>query len=190
MLLPLALGLTIVLPHALTGPQIVRALREGKATIIVGVPRLYDALYTAIAARVRTHGKTAQAFFYSMLNPSLHLRRIFGWRVGKWAFRSIHRRFAPTLRLTVCGGAAINPEFEWKLEGLGWWLMIGYGLTETAPGITADQPGSLRIGSVGKPLPGVHVCVAPLPDLGGKDEVCGEVQVRGHNVFAGYLPSA
>src|SRR5215211_8326715 len=43
MLTPLAAGLPIVLPHSLTGPQLVRALREGEATLIVGVPRLYGA---------------------------------------------------------------------------------------------------------------------------------------------------
>ena len=186
MLLPLALGLAMVLPYALTGPQIVRALQQGKATIIIGVPRLYDALYTAIAARVRAQGKAAHVFFSSMLKVSMSMRRVFGWRVGQWLFRPMHRHFAPTLRLTVCGGAALNPELAWKLDGLGWQLMIGYGLTETSPGISTDHPASLRIGSVGKPFPGVHVRLAPLAEMSGKEEAYGEVQVRGPNVFAGY----
>jgi long-chain acyl-CoA synthetase len=186
MLFPLALGFTVVLPHALTGPQIVRALQEGKVTIIVGVPRLYDAFYTAIVARVHALGKPAYTFFYSLLKLSIYLRRIFGWHLGQWIFRPMHRRFAPTLRLTVCGGAALNPDLAWKLEGLGWWLMIGYGMTETAPNISYDHPDSLRIGSVGKPFPGLHVRIAPFADMDKKDEAYGEVQVRGPNVFAGY----
>lgn len=186
MLLPLALGLTIVLPYALTGPQIVRALQEGKATINIGVPRLYDALYTAIAARIRAQGKTAYALFYSLLQLSIFLRRLFGWRGGQWLFRPLHQRFAPSLRLTVCGGAALAPELARKLEGLGWQLMIGYGLTETAPNISYDHPDSLRIGSVGKPFPDVQVRLAPVAEMNGKEEVYGEVQVRGGNVFTGY----
>lgn len=186
MLLPLALGLTIVLPHALTGPQIVRALQEGQATIIIGVPRLYDALYTAIAARVRAQGKAAHTFFNGLLKASVYLRHTLGWHVGRWIFRPIHQRLAPSLRLAVSGGAALNPDIAWKLEGLGWHLMIGYGLTETSPGISTDHPASLRIGSVGKPFPGVQVRLAPVAEMSDKDEAYGEVQVRGPNVFAGY----
>lgn len=186
MLLPLALGLTIVLPHALTGPQIVRAMQQGQATVMVGVPRLYDALYSAIDARMHAQGKAAYSFFYGMLQVSLYLRRVFGWRVGQWLFRPLHQRFAPSLRLTVCGGAALNPELAWKLEGLGWQLMIGYGMTETAPNISYDHPDSLRIGSVGKPFPGVQVRLMPLVEMSARDEAYGEVQVRGPNVFTGY----
>lgn len=186
MLLPLGLGLAIILPHALTGPQIVRALQEGKATIIVGVPRLYNALYTAIDARVRARGKAAYTLFYSMLRLSIYLRRVTGLRVGQWLFRPMHRRFAPSLRLTVCGGAALNPELAWRLDGLGWQLMIGYGLTEAAPGITVDHPASLHIGSVGKPLPGVSVRLAPVAETNDKDNAYGEVQVSGLNIFSGY----
>ncbi|UVS61647.1 MULTISPECIES: AMP-binding protein [Nitrosomonas] len=52
MLLPLALGLTIVLPHALTGPQIVRAMQQSQATVMVGVPRLYETHSTVRLMRV------------------------------------------------------------------------------------------------------------------------------------------
>ena len=50
-LAPLTLGLTIVLPHSLTGPQLVRALKEGEVSVITGVPRLYTALYSGISSK-------------------------------------------------------------------------------------------------------------------------------------------
>src|SRR5437773_429572 len=56
LLTPLALGLPIVLPYMLTGPQLMRALREGRVTMIIGVPRLYSALFAGIESRVKAQG--------------------------------------------------------------------------------------------------------------------------------------
>src|SRR5207253_8752612 len=56
MLAPLHLGLPIVLPQGRTGPQMVRALQEGQVTVIIGVPRLYRALYEGIGTRLAARG--------------------------------------------------------------------------------------------------------------------------------------
>jgi long-chain acyl-CoA synthetase len=149
-LLPLALGLPIVLPYGLTGPQLVRALREGKVTAIVGVPRLYRALMSGIQSRAESAGRVAGAVFRGALGLSMALaqRRM---RVGRLLFRRIHREMSPQLRILATGGAAIEPDLAWKLEGLGWLVGTGYGLTETSPLLTLDKPGEARIGSVGRP---------------------------------------
>jgi long-chain acyl-CoA synthetase len=55
-LAPLTLGLTIVLPQSLTGPQLVRALKEGEVSVIAGVPRLYSALYSGVARQAKSDG--------------------------------------------------------------------------------------------------------------------------------------
>ncbi len=180
MLLPLTLGLTLILPHTLTGPQIMRALQEGGATVMIGVPRLYDALYTAIEARIRSRGKMALRLFTAMLAISIQMRQRLGSYWGRKWFAPIHRQLAPHLRLLACGGAAIAPDLAWRLEGLGWQMSIGYGLTETAPLLTMNLPPSPRLDSVGKPLPGVAVRI----DATGGEE--GEILARGPNVFKGY----
>ena len=61
----------------------------------------------------------------------------------------------------AAGGAALEPELAWKLEALGWQVAIGYGLTETAPLLTLNPPGKARIGSAGKPIPGVELRIDP-----------------------------
>jgi long-chain acyl-CoA synthetase len=194
MLAPLMFGLPIILPHSLTGPQMVRALKEGEATMILGVPRLYRALHAAIEARSRSGGRVAGALFKASAGLSTWLRRRLGLRVGKVLLRPVHRQFGPQLRVLVSGGAALNPELAWKLEGLGWSVGSGYGLTETAPILTLDPPGRGRIGSVGQPLPGVEIRIdtsaqpaAPQQAEGkqGRYEE-GEILARGPNVFAGY----
>jgi len=62
-LTPLALGVPIVFPYNLTGPQLMRALREGDVTTIIGVPRLYSALVAGIHTRVKSQGRLASVFF-------------------------------------------------------------------------------------------------------------------------------
>lgn len=194
-LVPLGLGLPLILPQGLTGPQVVRALREAEATVIIGVPRLYRALYSAIMGQVRSRGRLAQAVFQTMLMVSIGLRRYLGLRVGRKLFASLHQRIGPSLRLLASGGSALSPELAWRLEGLGWKIGIGYGLTETAPLLTLNLPDQFRTGSVGWPLPGVEVRVDPgatsedAQGQGGLTEaaqVQGEVLARGPNVFSGY----
>ena len=176
MLLPLAMGLPIVLPQSLTGPQIVRAMREGEVTAVVGVPRLYDALCAAIEARLESGSRLAFWLFKTGFGLSMWLRRFLGLRLGKLLLRRLHQEFGQSLRIMASGGAALAPELAWKLEALGWQVAIGYGLTETAPLLTLNPPGAARIGSVGKAIPGVELRV----------DRSGEVLARGPNVFAGY----
>ena len=182
LLTPLASGVSVVLPHSLVGPQILRALTDGGATVIVAVPRFYQALITAVEARLHRMGPLAWSVFNAALTFSIMLRRRFGVRMGPCLFAALHRRFAPRLRMVVSGGAALDSNIAWKLEGLGWEVASGYGLTETSPILTINVPGDLRFGSAGVPLSGVDVRVADPDPLSGR----GEVQAKGPNVFAGY----
>ncbi len=193
MLLPLAMGLPIIIPHSLTGPQIVRALREGEVTAMIGVPRLYAALYSGILARVQARGRLASMFLEALIQASARLRRHLGLRLGKALFGRLHREFGPRLRLLASGGAALDPDLAWKLEGLGWQIAIGYGLTETSPLLTVNPPGTPRLDSVGQPIPGVeiHIDQSSLPEEARQQQTdaarrTGEILARGPNVFAGY----
>ena len=196
MLLPLAMGLPIVMPQALTGPQMMRAIREGAATAVVGVPGLFEALYSGIGARVESAGRIAALLFEANLSLSLWLRRRLGLHLGKLLWRPLHQQVGPQLRIMACGGATLDPKLAWKLEALGWQVAIGYGLTETAPLLTLNPPGAAKIGTVGKPIPGVELRIDSsdsrheltqgryvAPQL---KRPSGEILARGPNVFAAY----
>ena len=191
MLTPLAAGLPIVLPRSLTGPQLVRALREGEATLIVGVPRLYGALYSGIEERAKSGGRLAATLFKSGVGLCVRLRRLTGLDVGRLPLRPLRRRFGPRLRVLASGGAALDPDLAARLEGLGWRVAVGYGLTETAPLLTLNPPDGERLGSVGRPVPGVEISIDPsaVPEE-SEGEVTsrreGEILARGPNVFSGY----
>src|SRR5215213_1843398 len=191
MLTPLAAGLPIVMPRSLTGPQLVRALREGEATLIVGVPRLYGALYSGIEERVGSGGRLAATLFKGGVGLCVKVRRLTGLDAGRLPLRPLRRRFGPRLRVLASGGAALDPDLAWNLEGLGWRVAIGYGLTETAPLLTLNLPNGRKLGSVGRPVPGVEIRIDPsaVPEGGvraGTPPREGEILARGPNVFSGY----
>lgn len=181
-LTPLTLGAPIVVPRSLVGPQILRALQQGEASVMLAVPRLLEALWAALEDRVSGHGRTASSVFHGLLRVSMLARQHLGWRLGRYLFAGVHRRLAPDLRLVVAGGAALSPDLGRRLQGLGWNVATGYGLSETSPILTFNPPRRPRLDSAGEPLPGVELAI----DDGGSGSGRGEILARGPNVFAGY----
>lgn len=196
MLLPCYFGIPIVLPAALTGPQMVRALTEAEVTTIIGVPRLYQALREGIQTQIAAVGWPARPALRSALGLSLWLRRRWGIRGGRWLLHLLHRRVGPLLRVLASGGSPLDPDLAYWLEGLGWPIAIGYGLTETSPLLTLNPPGSARLDSVGFAIEGIDIRIAAETGSGadqdedrsrsGDAHALGEIQVRGPSVFSGY----
>lgn len=184
MLTPLALGLPIVLPYSLTGPQMMRALQEAQVTIVIGVPRLYRALDDAIQGRIRSSGRVAGGVIQGIIALSAWLRRRLNLRMGKWLLYPLHQRLGPHLRVVACGGSPLDDDLAWRLEALGWQVAIGYGLTETSPLLTINPPGSARIGTVGKPIPPIELRIDDNDE--GTGPTSGEILARGPSVFGGY----
>jgi long-chain acyl-CoA synthetase len=198
-LAPLTLGLTIVLPHSLTGPQLVRALKEGEVSVITGVPRLYTALYSGISRQAKSGGRATAALFRISSGLSTRVRRWTGLDAGRFLMHPLRNRLGPRLQTLASGGAPLDPDLAHRLEGMGWRIVIGYGLTETAPLLALKRPDGKKLGSVGLPIPGIDIHIDPsaLPeeesDRPGKGRRAdatyqeGEIIVRGPGVFSGYL---
>ncbi|HEY8519141.1 MAG TPA: AMP-binding protein [Gammaproteobacteria bacterium] len=177
----LGTGAALILPSGITGPEIARAAMEARATALLAVPRLAVALWEGVESAVRARGERQTRLFFRLLDFSIAVRRHTGLRLGKLLFRAVHARLGKDLDLIGCGGAKLGADLEWKLEGLGWRVLTGYGLTETAPVLTFNRPGAVRLGSEGRPLPGVELRIDPVPG-----QAHGEIVARGPNVFAGY----
>jgi long-chain acyl-CoA synthetase len=180
MLTTLTFGTTIVLPGATTGPALTKALREGSVTIIVGVPRLYDALSAAITARFGGR-LILRLTFRALLRFTALVQQRRGLRLGRVLFAPIRHAMAPRLRLLVSGGARLERETEQRLEALGWMVLSGYGLAETASLFTGNRPKDRRVGSAGRPLADGEVRIA-CPEQG-----IGEIELRGSSITKGYL---
>ncbi|HEX7956757.1 MAG TPA: AMP-binding protein, partial [Pyrinomonadaceae bacterium] len=94
-----------------------------------------------------------------------------------WAFRGIHRYFGWKFWAFVTGGATLGAETETFWRRLGFAVVQGYGMTETASLVTVNHPFKTGRGSIGKTLPGQELKL---------DEATGEILVRGANVSPGY----
>lgn len=188
MLTPLALGLSIVFPQSITGTEIIRALKEGEATVVMGVPRLYQALCDGIMTRLKSRAPVLKSVLLTLISISYVIRRWFGLRAGKILLSALHRNIGPKLRTMASGGAALSPELHLKLESLGWQVGIGYGLTETAPLLTFNLPGQARIGSAGRIVEGVEIRLDPVTSAEDSPSSRreGEILARGPNIFTGY----
>jgi long-chain acyl-CoA synthetase len=185
LLVTLASGATLVLPAALTGPQLAHAIRDGRVSVIVGVPRLYEALWQSIEAQLHARGAVSWRLFESALGLSSFVQRLIGLPLGRLLFRPLHRRLGPRLRIFASGGARLDARIAARLVGLGFVVLEGYGLVETASVSTFNPPGRARLGSVGLPAPDVEIRIDE-PDREGQ----GEILIRGPGVFPGYLHDA
>ncbi len=182
MLTPLTSGAAVVLPAGTTGPSLMQALREGDVTALVGVPRLYEALMAAIALRLNAHWQGTRLAWRAMLRSAILLQQWTGLGIGRLVFTPVRQRIAPKLRLLVSGGAPLERKTEEELEALGWTVLTGYGLAETASLFTGNRPGERRAGSAGRPLADGEIRIA-----GPDDDGIGEVELCGSSITKGYL---
>jgi len=190
-LVPLSLGIPVILPPALTGPELVRAIRRTNATIIIGVPRLYAALMDAIDSQLDSAPWPIAPAIKAVLALATRLRARAGINAGGVLLAPVRRRLGASLRLLASGGSPLAPALAERLQGLGWDVAVGYGLTETSPILTFNPPGSRRVETVGRPLDGVEIRIdeeaAPKGESDDRNGQGGEILARGPGVFSGYL---
>jgi long-chain acyl-CoA synthetase len=182
MLTTLTIGTVVVLPGGTTGPLLIRAMRDADVTTIIGVPRLYDAIWAALETRIATSSRTARLLWCALLRSTRFVQRSTGLRLGRLLFAPVRRGIATRLRLLVSGGSRLEQETEDRLEALGWTVLSGYGLAETASLFTGNRPEARRPGSVGRPLADGKVRIS---DPG--EEGVGEIELHGSSITKGYL---
>jgi long-chain acyl-CoA synthetase len=153
---------TVVFMRGVNPADIVAQVKKRRVSVLVSVPKILDVL----AEHVR---RTVPGVTDAPPRREHVARR---W----WRYRAVHRAFGPKFWATVVGAAPLEPALEEFWSRLGFLVIQGYGLTETAPIVSLNHPFAARKGSVGKALPGVEVKIAP----------DGEILVRGDNVTRGY----
>jgi long-chain acyl-CoA synthetase len=182
MLTPLTCGAAVVLPASTAGPSLMQALRAGDVTALVGVPRLYEALMATISSRMSAHRRLVRVGWRALLRSAILFQRWAGIHAGRLVFTPVRQRVAPKLQLLVSGGAPLERKTEEDLEGLGWTVLTGYGLAETASLFTGNRPSERRAGSAGRPLADGKIRIGQPDDAG-----IGEIELRGSSVTNGYL---
>lgn len=170
--------------------KVAENLREVRPTVLVGVPRLFEKMRERIlAASLELPALRRRLLLWGLQTGERSQR---AWRtVGtvspwlRWQHQAAerlvlsrirHQLGLDRIRSLISGGAALAPDVAYFFLGLGLEILQGYGLTETSPVVTVNPPGANKIGTVGRPIPGVEVKIA--------DD--GEILVRGPNVMLGY----
>lgn len=151
----------VVFMRSFNPHDIVRVVKHWRISVIVSVPKILDVLREH-ALRIDPLAADAPA------GLSIPMR----W----WRYLRIHRMFGFKFWAFVSGAAPLPPDVEEFWKRLGFVVIQGYGLTETAPIVTLNHPFKTSTGSVGTPIAGVEVKLA----------ADGEILVRGENVTSGY----
>ncbi len=148
-------------------------MKEVQATVLLGVPLLFQ----AIARRIQDGIKQKGVRKFQVATAVASLADLIGGTRGRRAvFYSLHERFGGKLRMLISGGAASDPDVARLFHRLGIIFIQGYGLTECSPIIAVNRPHYFRDAAAGYPLPSVEVKIA--------DD--GEICARGPNVMSGY----
>jgi long-chain acyl-CoA synthetase len=164
---PLYSGGTMVLNTSLAAEDLIATLKQYKITIMIGVPRLYQLIYKGLREKINSSiVARAMVSLAGMVNSLSFSRRLFG---------SVQKKFGGHLKYLVCGGAPVDAEVVRLFKILGFEVLEGYGMTETAPMITFTRPGAILPGVPGHLLPGIKIRF---------DD--GEIVVSGKNVMQGY----
>ena len=153
--------------------EIIANIKRERISVIAAVPRQLETLREKIERDYAARGELEK------------FRRRFASAEGRhflrrwWIFRDIHRRLGWKFWAFVSGGATLDEEIETFWQRLGFAVVQGYGMTETASLVTVSHPFKIRHGSIGKTLPGQEL----------KLDASGEILVRGENVSEGYWPN-
>ncbi|MFL5361914.1 MAG: AMP-dependent synthetase/ligase [Myxococcales bacterium] len=163
---------------------------EVRPTVMPSVPRIFEkAFNTVVSKGLATPGLKGKLFAMAMDSfdayataqeqgkPYASLGLLVGRKlVFPKLSAALAERFGGRMRLFISGGAPLSPKIARFFDTLGFTILEGYGLTETAAGTFVNRPGRNRIGTVGPPMPGTQVRIA--------DD--GEILVKGPGVMKEY----
>jgi Long-chain acyl-CoA synthetases (AMP-forming) len=167
---PPLFGATVVFENSANPADIVRTVKREQATVLIAVPRMLDLVRAQIEREVEARG------WRKWFDRNCDAASGQPFLSRAWRFRRIHRLFGLRFWAFVSGGAALGAETEGFFKRLGFAVVQGYGMTETASLISLNHPFRATAGSMGKVLPGREFRLA-------ED---GEILVRGENVSPGY----
>jgi long-chain acyl-CoA synthetase len=181
-LVALSVGAEIVFGKRMATQQILKDLKDGGITMLLGVPLLFNKLLTGILRGVREKGLVAYGLIRAMMFLSGTVKKVFRVNPGRVLFGSVLEKASlKSIRICISGGGPLPPTTFRQFNQFGLDFVQGYGLTETAPIITLNPTWHYKERSVGKVVPQVEMKILD-PDERG----VGEIAVRGPMVMQGY----
>lgn len=181
-LFPLYTGCSVTYARSLKSKELLEDIKNTDATLMVGVPLLYEKMYAGISRSLRKLPFMKKTLVSILFQTTRGAAALGKKDLGKTLFKSLREKAGlNSIRHFVSGGAALPPYIPEFFNSLGIPLYQGYGLTETSPVLTVNPPHAPRHTSVGLPIPSVEVKIIN-PDSEG----IGEIAARGPNIFTHY----
>jgi len=169
--------------------MVAQNLVEVRPSIMVSAPRVFEKMYAKVMDNVLMSSKLKRKIFFWALKVgkkcgarTLSCRPVGSWLgfkrrlAHKLVYSKILEKTGGRIRFFVSGGAPLAKDIAEFFYALGIVILEGYGLTETSPAIAINTFEHMKFGTVGPPIPGVEVKIAP----------DGEILTRGPNVMKGY----
>jgi long-chain acyl-CoA synthetase len=179
----------VLINYAQSVDTVAADMQRWRPTLMASVPRLYEKIYGRVLDQVRAGSRLKQRVFFwgkavgevaverrlagRWLSPPLALNR---WLADRLVFAKLRARTGGRIRFFISGGAPLSADIAKFFHAAGMPILEGYGLTETSPVIAVNTFQHLRLGTVGLPIPGAEVKIAP----------DGEILTRGPSVMVGY----
>jgi long-chain acyl-CoA synthetase len=183
LLLPLSVGGRVVFLDTVSSSSLLAALQQRGVTLFACVPQFFYLIHQRVMSEVAKSSALRRGLFRTMLRTNGWLRNRFGWNPGVRWFARVHRTLGSRIRALISGGSRFDPAIGRDLYDLGFTIVNGYGLTETSGAATVQRPGDRFTASVGQPLNGVQVKIAPRQH----DNPHGEILISGPIVMRGYF---
>ncbi|MBQ7881508.1 MAG: AMP-binding protein [Treponema sp.] len=179
----LSVGAEVVFGKSMAVTRLMKELKEGKITMLLGVPLLFNKLLAGIMKGIKSKGIIVYGLIKAMLNISYFVKKVFGINIGKKLFKSVLQQAnIYTLRIAICGGGPLADSVFKIYNEMGIDFVQGYGLTETSPIICLNPIDHFKIESVGQ----YFFPYMEMKIIDAAEDGVGEVVVKGPMVFQGY----
>lgn len=176
----------VVVGHEPDTKDLMQAVSTFRPTFLLAVPRVFEKIYNAAEQKADLGGR-GRVFRAAAATAVAHSEALAAGRVplglrlrfrlfDRLVYRKLRDAMGGRVQYAISGSAPLSPRLSHFFRSIGVLILEGYGLTETTAPATVNRAGELRIGSVGRALPGVEVRIA-------EDD---EVLIRGVDVFDRY----
>ena len=179
----LSVGAEVVFGKSLVVSKMLTELKEGKITMLLGVPLLFNKLLAGIFRGIRAKGVIVFGIIRFLMGISYFFKKVFKVNIGSKMFKSVlDKASLSSVRIAISGGGPLAPKVCRAYNEFGIDFVQGYGLTETSPIIALNPKEHFKIASVGR----FFAPYMEMKILDPDEKGIGEVAVKGPMVMKGY----
>ncbi|MCR5285316.1 MAG: AMP-binding protein [Treponema sp.] len=185
---PMEVGAEIVFGKSMAVSRLMKELKEGKISIMLGVPLLYNKLLFGINKGIRAKGALVAGIMACLRGISFLIKKLTGKNLGHKIFKPVLQQAnIYTLRVAICGGGPLAKSVFKQYQAMGIDFIQGYGLTETSPIIALNPLEHFKLASVGQAFyPYMEAKIINVDEKIKKAPFVGEIVVKGPMVMQGY----